>query len=196
MSKFEKLKKGVFETPLENGFHVVSIETTCPLLLSVAHEPVSVVNVGSSRVTLRNVEGPLSVDPSDPKGLYKIDIKSKLHPKGERFDDVAPPAPPPPSNMLMAIRRSVKMSMGIIREEFADQGKTKYEIMGDDFNVFEEERDAERERVKKELEEDAKNIADMDKEAAGKLRQPDASADAKKSDTKDAPTDGTGKASD
>lgn len=121
--------KGKHDQNLPLGFHVVKLDTSAPVLLSLGEQPFGIYPAGKHRIRVGLGEGTLSIDPSEPKALYNIEVHTKPAQRGETFDDVPPPAPPPPSNQLMAIRQAVKMSMGIIREEFADTGRTVYEEM-------------------------------------------------------------------
>lgn len=136
----EQTQKGTFSTELKHGFHRVEISTKFPVLVSLGNDIVDAVGIGKHTLVIRNRGGRLSIDPSDPKGVYGLSIKSRDSQKGEAFDDLAPPDPAPPNSYLAKLRLKVKNSMGIIREEFADR-KTMYEVV-DNLDEFEEERHA------------------------------------------------------
>lgn len=117
------------------GFHRLSYATTAPILLSLGGTPLKAVN-GSGTLTLRRCGGILEVD-NPGKAKYSIDVTTKESVEGEQFDELPPPQPAPPPNYLAKIRQQVKQSMGIVREEFADQGKSIYET--GDVDIFEED---------------------------------------------------------
>ncbi|AXL15094.1 hypothetical protein [Microviridae sp.] len=119
--------KGKQQFTLEHGTHKFAYTVPFPVLVSVNDVPVQVLNTGSGKAVLRNMKGTVTIEPSEPKGVYNIDIRSNLYPRDEIRNNEAPPQPAPSPNFLTAMRQKVKMSMGIIREEFADQ-RTIYEI--------------------------------------------------------------------
>lgn len=126
------MNKGPSKFILPHGTHKIRYQTTTPILLSVNEQPVRALNTGSGSFTLRNFEGTLSVDPSEPKQPYGLEIKTREFVKGEEFDEAPVPQPAQSPNWLTQMRERVKMSMGIIREEFAEQGRTMYEVTDDE----------------------------------------------------------------
>lgn len=153
---------------LPKGNHQLKYATREPVLLSLGGTPIATLS-GSGRLVLRGVQGILETDP--PKAKVGLEVITRKN-EGEEFDDLPPPQPAPPSNFLMALRQKVKMSMGIIREEFADH-QSIYEAGYED-DVFEEERS---EYQKKLREEAAREAAEAETAAAKEnlenLRQPD-----------------------
>lgn len=126
------MRKGAEKYVLNHGTHRIKYTATCPMLFSADEKPVHAVNTGSGSFTLRNFKGTLSVDPSDAKQPYNVEINSKEFVKGEQFDDKPVPMPLQSPNWLTQMRERVKLSMGIMREEFAEQGKTMYEVTDDE----------------------------------------------------------------
>lgn len=140
--------KGKSEITLEPGKHRVSYLCPTNVLMSVNDRPMAILK-GSSKTTLTvRTETKISLDPVG-KEPYTFQA-SLMAPLSEDTDDVPPPQPAPPTNYLQAVRERVRASMGIIREEFADN-RTVYEVF-DDLDQFEEERDLARQSATSEPE--------------------------------------------
>ena len=84
----------------------------------------------------------------------------------EPHDDLPPPAPAEPDNVLARLRETVRREMGVQREAFleADPGFTGYEIDDDDPGEFEEE-------ILDDLERKAAEQARADAEAKAKSEE-------------------------
>lgn len=164
--------KGKNAIDLNWGHHRIKYACPTPVLISLDEQPAYAVS-GTGTIRLRNFEGKLSVDPTEAKQEYDLDITSTHSQRGEAVDPETPiPAPTPPSNYLAKLRQRVRDSMVTTREAFAEQ-RSIYEVI-DNLDEFEEEREARRNDASQEPDQPdtTSDTGELTSDATGEVSEP------------------------
>lgn len=130
--------KGHNEIELEYGNHLIVYSTTQPLLISADDEPIKALGPGSGKFYVKGYAGKLSVNATNPKERYALNVTTHKTQPGEELNDEEPPAPPPANSYLAKLRQRVQQQMITSREAFAEH-RSIYEMV-DDLDTFEEDR--------------------------------------------------------
>ena len=121
--------KGKQEIRLTRGQNKLQIAAPTPILLSLNDAPLRVVQGNATWIGTIEEDSLLSIDPSDNKAEYHVDIDHYNGSRFEKRDDIPPPPPPAPDNYLQMLAIKVRQQMGIMRENFAE--RTSIYEMGD-----------------------------------------------------------------
>lgn len=124
--------KGKFEKELPYGNHRIRIATTFPMLASWDDVPVRTIPVGTHKFQIQQAKGTLTLDVTEPKDYYGIEIVSRESQPGEKIDDLPPPEPPAPDSFLKQMRQKIMQERAFDRENF-DGALTPYQLVEQDF---------------------------------------------------------------
>lgn len=150
------------EIEIPMGHHRLSYVLSGPVLVSLGGTPIKTLE-GSGTAVLRRVSGILEFDYTEPKKRNEIMVVTRPVELYEEMDNVPPPAPAEPDNYLARLREQVRLSMGVVRENFA-QRTSIYEI--GEVDKFEEDLIEEEKQSRQEKAEEAKR-AKAAKDAQG-----------------------------
>lgn len=143
---------GIFQRKVGRARINLRVATAFPLLICINEIPIRAFPAGTARLRFRTHDehDSLTIQPTELKKPYGVSLEVRNRQKGETLDDLPPPQPVPPDNYLAMVREKVRQSMGINRENFADDDRPSiYEVPDDADLIFEEtEEDRRKEAAK------------------------------------------------